>query len=674
MQIVGEGPTFWAAYRSIDIGQAIRATTYRRRDRGPDVANGVSTIYTGTADSAGSTGSASSTRSPDRVGQDARATPTRTGVPRPTVAGHHARPIRADLTAAADSASVSALTVSIRCLHRRPQLVRHVQGQVDPVGHLQPGVLAGLLDQPEQVVDRAVGDQVVVEHRVQRDEPAGPQQTDRVRRRRRRRPVPGCTPPRPARTRRRPRTPSSATDQSPALDALITFCTSLPSRGPAARAFTDSCRDTRSSSSASSVSSTARTLTSSDSRTRRAAADPRSGSPRSATPAAAGPAGPRPCAPTAPPTRSRGPRPSPPPARRPAAARPAAGQSVRCTDRSPVSPRQITSEVSGSSGATTRQTHLQHGVQGVDRVRRRRPRTAAGTGGCTSWSAPPGTAGPTRRRRRGRRRPAAAVTSSTSSAVLASTYRSSTSAESVRHVPDPVRRRRRTAPGSTRRSTAAAPPAGRSPGCPASVTTRSAPRRIGEDIRNQRIASEPSRSNTSPDVRVVAPRLGHLLPVVAEHDAVRHAGAERRPVEQRGGQHVQRVEPAAGLPVVLDDEVARVVVLEPLAVLERVVHLGVRHRAGLEPAVQHLRHPAHGRAPGRVVRVRPGQLVDVRPVQVVRAGRRSRVPARPASRRRRSAGTPDRRRSRPGSATPRTGSGRSTSPGRPPATCRTGRP
>ena len=34
----------------------------------------------------------------------------------------------------------------------------------------------------------------------------------------------------------------------------------------------------------------------------------------------------------------------------------AAGQSVRCTDRSPVSPRQISSVVSGSSGAVTRAT------------------------------------------------------------------------------------------------------------------------------------------------------------------------------------------------------------------------------------------------------------------------------------------------------------------------------
>src|SRR5690349_19543156 len=47
VQIVGEGPTFWTAYRSIDIGQPIKGNDV------PDAAivalmtaNGVSTIYT----------------------------------------------------------------------------------------------------------------------------------------------------------------------------------------------------------------------------------------------------------------------------------------------------------------------------------------------------------------------------------------------------------------------------------------------------------------------------------------------------------------------------------------------------------------------------------------------------------------------------------------------------
>src|SRR3712207_8823481 len=48
-------------------------------------------------------------------------------------------------------------------------------------------------------------------------------------------------------------------------------------------------------------------------------------------------------------------------------------------------------------------------------------------------------------------------------------------------------------------------------------------------------------------VGVVAQALGHLAAVLAEQDAVADAVAERRPVEQRRGQHVHGVEPAAGL-------------------------------------------------------------------------------------------------------------------------------
>ena len=80
-------------------------------------------------------------------------------------------------------------------------------------------------------------------------------------------------------------------------------------------------------------------------------------------------------------------------------------------------------------------------------------------------------------------------------------------------------------------------------------------------------------------VGVVAQRLAHLLPVAAQDDAVGEARRERRPVEDRRGEDVHGVEPAAGLADVLDDEVAREVVLEPVGVLERVVHLGERHRA-----------------------------------------------------------------------------------------------
>ncbi len=59
-------------------------------------------------------------------------------------------------------------------------------------------------------------------------------------------------------------------------------------------------------------------------------------------------------------------------------------------------------------------------------------------------------------------------------------------------------------------------------------------------------------------------------------------------------------------------------VCEPVGVLERVVHLGVGHRPGVEPHVEDVRDAPHRRLAGRVVGVGPGQLVDVGPVQVVR--------------------------------------------------------
>ena len=118
------------------------------------------------------------------------------------------------------------------------------------------------------------------------------------------------------------------------------------------------------------------------------------------------------------------------------------------------------------------------------------------------------------------------------------------------------------------------------------------------------------------DVGVVAQRLRHLLAVVAQDDAVAQARRERRAVEDRAGQDVHRVEPAAGLADVLDDEVAREVVVEPVLVLERVVHLREAHRARVEPHVEDVGDAAHRALAGRVVGVRARQLVDERPVEV----------------------------------------------------------
>ena len=154
--------------------------------------------------------------------------------------------------------------------------------------------------------------------------------------------------------------PSSATDQSPDFEPLMACCTSLPSRGPAARALTVSRCETPydAASGASAASSrTAFTFTSSatiDSKPASAAGSATttvSDDERQPVAQAAGLA-----------QRGRG--------RADLADLvhrgdqrvvggqlvDASGQSARCTDRSPVSPRQTSSVVSGSSGAVTRQT------------------------------------------------------------------------------------------------------------------------------------------------------------------------------------------------------------------------------------------------------------------------------------------------------------------------------
>ena len=117
-------------------------------------------------------------------------------------------------------------------------------------------------------------------------------------------------------------------------------------------------------------------------------------------------------------------------------------------------------------------------------------------------------------------------------------------------------------------------------------------------------------------IGVVAQRLAHLLPVLTQHDAVADDAGEGGTVEQGGGQHVHHVEPTAGLPDVLDDEVGRVVRVEPLGVVEGVVHLCEGHRPGVEPDVEDVAHPAHAGGAARIVGVGPGEVVDVGAVQV----------------------------------------------------------
>ena len=170
--------------------------------------------------------------------------------------------------------------------------------------------------------------------------------------------------------------PSSSSLQSPALLARIAACTSLPSRGPAARALTVSRWVTPEPGGLGVVEGEQPhrldvDLVGHEVRERRearaaSADDDGQRRQRLADPQALGP-----CA--APSVVEQTSRARSMLATRSSSAAGAApfapaGQSGRCTLRPPVRPRQISSVVSGSSGAATAAEHLQHGVQGVEGV------------------------------------------------------------------------------------------------------------------------------------------------------------------------------------------------------------------------------------------------------------------------------------------------------------------
>ena len=119
------------------------------------------------------------------------------------------------------------------------------------------------------------------------------------------------------------------------------------------------------------------------------------------------------------------------------------------------------------------------------------------------------------------------------------------------------------------------------------------------------------------DIGIVLQTLGHLHTVGPKHDPVSHTVTERRAIEQRGGEYMQGVKPAARLTDVFDDEVSGVVVFEPVLIFERIVHLGVGHRARLEPAVEYLGHASHHRRTAWIVGVGANEFVDGRPMQIV---------------------------------------------------------
>ena len=95
-----------------------------------------------------------------------------------------------------------------------------------------------------------------------------------------------------------------------------------------------------------------------------------------------------------------------------------------------------------------------------------------------------------------------------------------------------------------------------------------------------------------------------------------HAVGEGMAVEERRGQHMHRVEPAAGLGQVFHDEIGGKVLLKPLAVLKGIVGLGEGHGARVEPDIQHFRHAPHGAFAAGIVGVGAQELINVGPVQI----------------------------------------------------------
>ena len=105
----------------------------------------------------------------------------------------------------------------------------------------------------------------------------------------------------------------------------------------------------------------------------------------------------------------------------------------------------------------------------------------------------------------------------------------------------------------------------------------------------------------------------HLLAVLVLHMSQHNDILKAGPVEHQGGNGVQRIEPAAGLIHRLADEVGRELRLKQLLILKGIVMLREGHGAGIEPAVNDLRHTVHllaalGAADGHGINERTVQL------------------------------------------------------------------
>ena len=114
-------------------------------------------------------------------------------------------------------------------------------------------------------------------------------------------------------------------------------------------------------------------------------------------------------------------------------------------------------------------------------------------------------------------------------------------------------------------------------------------------------------------VNGIALGFAHLLAVLVlhmpQHDDILVGGI----VKEQSGNRQQGIEPATGLVHSLGDEVRRITLLKNLLVLKRIMPLGKRHGAGIEPAVNNLRHALHLAA---ALRALDGYGINVRTMQL----------------------------------------------------------
>ena len=135
----------------------------------------------------------------------------------------------------------------------------------------------------------------------------------------------------------------------------------------------------------------------------------------------------------------------------------------------------------------------------------------------------------------------------------------------------------------------------------------------GIDIKIPADGIRPIGSQGLKGIHGIALGLAHLLSVLILHVAQHNHILIGRLVKQQGGLCHQGMEPPAGLIHCLGDKLCRKLLLKQLLVLKGIVMLRKGHGPAVKPAVDHLRHPAHGLA---AIRAGKGNCINVGAVQL----------------------------------------------------------